>query len=133
MGMTHEDRKKVLSPVMKRFVEEVLKDPSDNAAAYMRANPKCSNKKSASVQASKYMKMDKIREAIEEMAQDVLGSRKVAILKNVDFWLGIRDNEENRVADRMKASENLGKYMQMFVEKKEISADVSVRIVDDIS
>ena len=37
-----------------------------------------------------------------------------------------------RVADRMKASEYLGKYMQMFIEKKEISGDIAVRIVDDI-
>lgn len=37
-----------------------------------------------------------------------------------------------KVADRMKASENLGKYMQMFVEKKEVSVEGQVRIVDDI-
>lgn len=37
-----------------------------------------------------------------------------------------------RVTDRMKASENLGKYMQMFVEKKEVSIDGQVKIIDDI-
>ena len=129
--MTMEDQRKKLTPVQRKFVEEYLKDPSDNGAAYQRASGS-QNKKSCGVQASKLMKLPKIQEAIQKAAEDTLGERKVAILKNVDFWLSIRDNEDNRTADRMKASENLGKYMQMFVEKKEVSADVAVKIVDDI-
>lgn len=132
MGMaTMNDKRKTLTPVQKRFVEEYLRDPSDGAAAYMRAS-KSNNKKSCGVQASKLLKLPKITEALENAAQETLGTRKVAILKNVDFWLEIRDDKEARTADRMKASENLGKYMQMFVEKKEISGDVQVKIVDDI-
>lgn len=171
--MTIEERKKELTPLMKRFAEAYLEDPSDGGAAYLRANPKCSSKKSASVQASKYLKMPKIKQYIEDKAQETLGTRKVAILKNVDFWLGVRDgnlkgeSQEPTVSktrlmdllaefgagdelvkavkgltvypyisikfnDRMKASENLGKYMQMFVEKKEISVEAQVVIKDDI-
>ena len=37
-----------------------------------------------------------------------------------------------RIADRVKASEMLAKYRSMFVEKKEIKGNVSVKIVDDI-
>jgi hypothetical protein len=33
----------------------------------------------------------------------------------------------------MKASEYLGKFMQMFIEKKEIDITAQVQIVDDIS
>ena len=53
-------------------------------------------------------------------------------MENITFWLEIRDNAENRTADRMKASENLGKYMQMFVEKKEVQVEAAVQIIDDI-
>ena len=117
---------------MKKFVNEYLLDPSDGGAAYLRANPNCNTKKSASVQASKFLKTPKIQKALEEAAQDALGTRKVAILKNIDFWLEMRDDKANRPADRMKASENLGKYMQMFVEKKEVDVKSQVQIVDDI-
>ena len=129
--MTHEEKSKVLTPVQSRFVDEYLKNPMDGGQAYMIAS-KGGNKKSCSVQASKLLKMPKVQEALEERAQEVLGSRKVAILKNVDFWLEIRDQANGRIVDRMKASENLGKYMQMFVEKKEVTVDAQVKIVDDI-
>lgn len=116
---------------MKKFVDEYLRDPSDGGEAYMRASGS-TNKKSASVQASKLLKLDKVRSALESLAEETLGTRKVAILKNVDFWLSIRDDVGNRTTDRMKASENLGKYMQMFVEKKEVDISGQVKIVDDI-
>ena len=130
--MTHEERKDKLSPLMERFVQEYVQDPSDGGAAYLRANKNCTTKKSASVQSSKLLKLPKIQKALEEVAKDALGSRKVAILKNIDFWLDIRDDTSNRPADRMKASENLGKYMQMFVEKKEVDITAQVKIVDNI-
>lgn len=128
---TMKEQRETLTPVQKKFVEEYLKDPSDGGEAYMRASGS-KNKKSCSVQASKLLKMPKVQTALEKAAEETLGTRKVAILKNVDFWLDIRDNPENRTADRMKASENLGKYMQMFVEKKEVAVEAQVRIVDDI-
>ena len=131
MDMTHEERSKKLSPVQSKFVTEYLADPSDGGEAYMRAAG-TSNKKSASAQASKLLKMDKVQAALKARAKSTLGLLEARIIQNVEFWLGIRDNEENRTADRMKASENLGKYMQMFVEKKEITADIQVQIIDDI-
>jgi hypothetical protein len=132
MGMTHKEKKDRLSPTQQRFVEEYIKDPTDGGEAYMRAATNCTNKKSASAQASKLLKVPKVQAELERLAEDTLGAKKVAILKNLDFWLDMRDDPKNSGQIRMKASENLGKYMQMFVEKKEISADVAVKIVDDI-
>ena len=37
-----------------------------------------------------------------------------------------------KTADRLKASEHLAKYAQMFVEKKQIETTATVQIVDDI-
>ena len=130
--MTQEERKNHLSPLMDRFADEYLVDPSDGGAAYMRANPNCSSKKSASVQASKLLKLPKIQDALKDRAKNKLGVLEARIMQNIEFWLEIRDDPENRPADRMKASENLGKYMQMFVEKKEISLEGQVVIKDDI-
>ena len=130
-GMTHEERQDKLSPVQRKFVDEYLKDPSDGGLAYMRAAG-TTNKKSGSVQASKLLKMEKVQAALKARAKSTLGLLEARVIQNVEFWLEIRDNVENRPADRMKASENLGKYMQMFVEKKEIKSDIQVQIVDDI-
>lgn len=120
-----------LTKLQRAFVEEYLVDPSDGGAAYIRANPKVS-KASAKVAASKLLSMDKIQEALKTVAKSKLGVLEARIMQNIEFWLDIRDNPNNRPADRMKASENLGKYMQMFVEKKEVSVEASVKIVDDI-
>ena len=102
--MTHEERSKVLTPVQSRFVDEYLKDPTDGGEAYMRAN-NTTNKKSATVQASKLLKMDKVKDALKDRAKDVLGFLEARIIQNVEFWLDIRDDTDNRTADRMKASE----------------------------
>lgn len=172
--MTHEDRSKILTPREQRFVDEVLVDPNDNAAAYMRATG-TTNKKSASVQASKLMKKEKVKNAIAERAKEVIGCKEAQILKNVEFWIGIRDGKIDgqepiknlvsredveellniykvdgeelmkaldeldkysispiQVPHRIKASEYLAKYQQMFVEKSEVSIEAQVVIVDDI-
>jgi len=164
-----EDKRKELTPVQSKFVDEYLKDASDGGAAYCRASGG-TNKKSGTVQASKLLKLPKIQNALKDRAKEVLGAMEARILQNIEFWLNIRDGKVEgmgkgklislkevkllttangldedllddlevyevplgRIADRMKASEYLGKYMQMFIEKKEISADIAVRIVDDI-
>lgn len=128
---TIEDQRNTLTRVQLKFLDEYLRDPSDGGAAYMRANGG-TNKKAASVAASKILKMPKAQAELERRAEETLGSRKVAILKNVDFWLELRDDKEAKMTDRLKASENLGKYMQMFVQKTETTIEGAVRIVDDI-
>ena len=130
--MTHEEKSKSLSSVQKLFVEEYLKDPSDGGAAYQRANPNSKSKKAASVAASKLLRMPKIQEALRASAKDILGVLEALIIQNVEFWLEILDDKEGRSADRMKASEYLGKYMQMFIEKKEVDISGKVQIVDNI-
>jgi hypothetical protein len=128
--MTFEEQRKHLTPVQRRFVKEYPID-FNGAAAYGRASGS-TNRKSCGVQASKLLRMPKIKEMIEAYVQEQLGPLEKDLLGNVKFWIEIRDNPEARPADRLKASEMLAKYRSMFVEKKEINADVSVKIVDDI-
>jgi len=90
------------------------------------------NKKSAGVQASKLLKIEKVKEYLEEYVKEILGPQEKTLLGNVDFWVKVRDDTNARTADRLKASENLARYAQMFVEKKEVSLSAQVQIVDDI-
>lgn len=128
--MTHEERSKKLSPVQRRFVEEYPID-FHGQDAYMRASG-TTNKKSASVQASKLLNMPKVKEAIEMYVQETLGPKQKHLIENVDFWIGMRDNDEARPTDRIKASELLAKYQQMFIEKHDHNHVAQVQIVDDI-
>ena len=90
------------------------------------------NKKSASVQASKLLKLPKVKAYLEEYVKEILGPVEKTLLGNVEFWVTVRDDPESRTADRLKASENLAKYAQMFVEKKELDVTAKVEIIDDI-
>ena len=129
---TFKEQRKNLTPIQDKFVGEYLKDPSDGGQAYMRAHGGDITKKSAVVQASKLLSQPKIQEALKFRARNVLGLLEARIIQNVEFWLDIRDDKSNRAAERMKASEYLAKYMNMFIEKKEIDITAQVKIVDDI-
>ena len=48
------------------------------------------------------------------------------------FWIKVRDDENARTADRIKASECLSRHRGFFTDKKEISGNMAVNIVDDI-
>lgn len=124
--MTHEK----LTPVQRRFVEEYPKD-FNGTDAYIRASGS-RNRKAAAVRASKLLKLEKIKQGIEMYVQDQLGPHEQELLGNVKFWRDIRDNPEARPSDRLKASEMLAKYQQMFVEKRDYSVTGQVQIVDDI-
>jgi len=128
--MTHEEQSKKLSPTQRRFAQEYAID-FNGQAAYMRATGN-TNKKSAGVQASKLLKIEKVKEYLEEYVKEILGPQEKTLLGNVDFWVKVRDDTNARTADRLKASENLARYAQMFVEKKEVSLSAQVQIVDDI-
>ncbi len=129
--MTHIEQAKTLTKVEKAFVKEYLLD-FNGTAAYMRAT-NSSNRKSASSKACVLLKKQKVKNAMEIYAQENLGPHEQTLLGNVRFWRSVRDNDSAKNADRLKASEYLAKYGQMFVEKKEVAITSQVLIVDDIS
>lgn len=90
------------------------------------------NRKSASVQASKLLRLPKIAEYVQKYAQEVAGPREKSILGNIKLWEQIRDDENARAADRLKASENLAKWAEMFMGNKSMEETERVQIVDDI-
>lgn len=175
---TFEEQRKTLTTVQRKFVKEYAVD-FNGTEAILRArgtlNPTKSQRKAASVAASKYMTMPKIKEAVEEYIKEALGPHEKHLKENVDFWIMVRDGtvpgenkglsiqlkavketlEANgykkgdqlfdelvnlpnykvsltRTSDRLKASEALAKYQQMFVERKEVAVEGAVQIIDDI-
>lgn len=46
--------------------------------------------------------------------------------------LPYKEIHRNRTADRLKASESLAKYAQMFVDRRDVNISGTVQIVDDI-
>lgn len=128
--MTLEEQRKNLTPIQRKFIKEYPLD-FNGTEAYMRASG-TTKRKSAGVQAAKLLKMPKIKESLDIYIEDQLGPQEKRLLENVKFWEAIRDDPESRTADRMKASENLAKYSQMFVERHDYNVSAQVQIVDDI-
>ena len=129
--MTHEESAQRLTPMNRRFIQEYAANGFSGAAAYMTATGN-TNKKSASVQASKLLKKDKLQDYLKEFVKETLGPQEKTLLGNVKFWVDIRDDDKARTSDRIKASESLARYAQMFVEKKELTLSGQVQIVDDV-
>jgi len=119
---------KFITAFQQQFIKQYPID-FNATQAYIRAGGTATHPKAA---ASKLLAKPLVKEAIEKYVQEQLGPLEKDLLGNVRFWIEIRDNKDARPADRLKASEMLAKYRSMFIEKKEITADVAVKIVDDI-
>lgn len=119
-----------LTEKKKAFVREYALD-FNGAKAWMRSTGS-DNYTSATVQASRVLREPLVQEYLQEYLEGILGPHEKRIKDNVLFWQEVRDNPEVRTADRMKASENLAKYAQMFTEKHEVEHSGQVQIVDDI-
>jgi len=92
---THEEASKTLTRTQKRFCKEYIID-FNGTEAYMRASG-TTNRKSAGVQASKLLKMDKVNDFIQAYAQEQLGPLEKDLLGNVRFWIEIRDKKNEHI------------------------------------
>lgn len=61
-----------------------------------------------------------IREYIQKQVEIILGPAEKDIIENNKFWQSMRDDPEAPETARIKASELIGKYRSMFVEKREV-------------
>lgn len=114
----------------KAFIREYALD-FNGAKAWMRSTGS-DNYTSATVQASRVLREPEVQSYLQEYLEGILGPHEKRIKDNVLFWQEIRDDPDKRDADRMKASENLAKYAQMFVEKAQVEHSGQVKIMDDI-
>lgn len=77
--------------------------------------------RSARQQAARLMTKGNIRDRMNELRgiQEEEVADELRRLK--DFWLDVMEDEEERMNDRLKASELYGKSIGAFVEKREVS------------
>ena len=74
---------------------------------------------------SELMQKPHIRDKIEFRLSELTQNAKDEAIHNIVFWRNIRDNPKSRMADRLKASEFLGRYHGMFVDRFKGQLDVS--------
>lgn len=99
------------------FIVEYLKDFNALQAA-LRAG----YSKSTALKAGRdLLESPEISLKITEKKAEILENREKIVLENIAFWQEMRTNPKAKDADRLKASEMLGKYAAMFTEKVQVS------------
>ena len=97
---------------MKMFCLEYLKD-FNGADAARRAGY---SKKTARTVASENLTKPDIKAEIEKLKKILVNDKDKIILENIIFWQGIRNAKGSKDVDRLRASEHLGKYADMFTD-----------------
>ena len=113
---------------MKTFCLEYLVDENASQAA-IRAGY---SKKTAGSIGNENLQKPEIQKYIEELKKEIVSDREKIILDNILLWRSIIKDKKSKDADKLKASELLGKYAAMFTEKLDLSGGVAVSIIDDI-
>jgi phage terminase small subunit len=74
-----------------------------------------------------------IQEAITKAVEEVVGPMEKDLTENVKFWINMRNDPNERAANRLKASEMLAKYRGQFKDNNpDVNLKATVQIVDDI-
>lgn len=110
-----------LNKRQKQFVENFLFNGNNGTKAYMLAYDN-DNEKSSAVRASELLKMSKIRNEIERRQAEIKEHNLTHIASAeeiLQFYTQVMINPENKLDQRMKAGEYLGKSMGLFVDRIE--------------
>ena len=62
-----------------------------------------------------------IQEAIKAGLEEIIGPNERIVKENVELWRAIMVDPEAKPNEKLKASELIGKYAMMFVDRQEIS------------
>jgi phage terminase small subunit len=103
----------MLTEKMKMFCREYVKDFNASEAA-IRAGY---SKKTARNIGSENLTKPDIQNYIEKLKTKLINDKNKIIFENIQFWEEIRKNKKSKDSDRIRASENLGKYANMFIER----------------
>jgi len=75
------------------------------------------------------LKKPEIRKRMQELIDNEIGVTEKIVAQNIRFWEKMRDDKELNENARLKASEMLGRYKAMFIDKTEL--DVSGNISNE--
>ena len=102
------------------FKVEILKDFNATRAAIAAGY----SEKTAYSIGNELLKKPEMREAIRDYIDNEIGMSEKIIIENIRFWEEMRNNPESSEMARLKASEHLGKYKLMFVDKTEVKHSI---------
>lgn len=111
------DKEKTLTTKQQLFIVEYLKDFNASRAARDAGY----SEDSAEVIGSENLKKPYIKKAITEHINLIVGNKDKIVIQNINFWVSVREDTEATYTERLKASEHLAKYAEMFKEKVELS------------
>lgn len=111
-----------LTAKQKAFCHEYLVDFNGTQAAIRAGYSKNTAQEISSENLSKPI----IKKYVQELCDEITGNTNKIIIENVRFWEETRDDPECSKADRLKASDLLGKYKAMFTEKIEHSGEMRI-------
>jgi phage terminase small subunit len=110
-----------LNSKQKTFCEEYI---LDNNAAQSAIRAGYSEKTARAIGAKLLTKVD-IRNYIALMRNTIIRDKEKIINDNIEFWRKVRDSATEDTKDKLKASEMMGRYAGMFVDKVELSGAVA--------
>lgn len=111
-----------MTPKQERFVAEYLLCLNATQAAIRAGYSAKTASKIGSENLQKPEISEAIKKALEEKNNALIASRS----ERQAFWSEVMRDEDSRLADRLKASELLGKSFCDFSERREVQAEVSV-------
>ncbi len=78
------------------------------------------------------LRKPEIQEEIRARILVTVGDKNKILSENINFWIDMRDNAEVNEAARLKASEHLGKYADMFTEKVDVNHKIDTNVIDEL-
>ena len=75
--------------------------------------------------ASENLSKPDIKEVIDSHIKEIIAQTDDKRAKLIQFWIDVIDNDESSETAKMKASENLAKYMTMITEREELSDETT--------
>jgi phage terminase small subunit len=121
-----------LTEKQKRFADYYI-ETGNATESYKRAGYSASNDNIAGVESHKLLKNPKVFQYIEERNKQ-LESDRIASMEEVKrFWTNTMRNEESDLKDRLKASEYIAKTNAAFIEKQQITGEMTQTINTDLS
>jgi phage terminase small subunit len=116
----------------KRFADYYI-ETGNATESYKRAGYSASNDNIAGVESHKLLKNPKVFHYIEERNKQ-LESDRIADMEEVkQFWTLTMRSGEADLKDRLKASEYIAKTNAAFIEKQQITGEMTQNIQTDLS
>lgn len=112
------------------FCQQVTQIGVSNAEAARRAGYAPAN---ANRQGHRLMQIPAVRDRIKELQELNANESAVMNKKLTAFWAGVMEDEAEKMKNRLKASELIGKSLGMFIEKRVNDVDGTITIGWDTS